>query len=61
MHGDCQEDAGLLSYVPLEQWVLDSDPIRKVRKLVDEAQTNQEQFLARSMLTTVVGLRLRSA
>lgn len=40
MRGDCQEGGDLFSYVSLEQRVPKNHPIRKMRKLVDEALTN---------------------
>lgn len=40
MRGDYQDGGDLFSYVSLEQRVPKSHPIRKMRKLVDEALTN---------------------
>ena len=40
MRGDYQEGGELFSYVSLEQRIPKRHPIRKMRKLVDEALTN---------------------
>ncbi|MGK0417392.1 MAG: hypothetical protein ACJAST_002490 [Halopseudomonas sp.] len=40
MRGDYQEGGDLFSYVSLEQRIPKRHPIRKMRKLVDEALTN---------------------
>ena len=44
MRGDYQEGGDLFSYVSLEQRIPKRHPIRKMRKLVDEALTNLESI-----------------
>lgn len=45
MRGDHREDPGLFSYVSLESRVPKSHPLRKIRKLVDEALRSMDQEL----------------
>jgi len=52
LRGDHREESGLFSYVPLESRVPKSHPLRKIRKIVDEALRSMDQELGAMYAST---------